>query len=597
MTDKKRLPRIQYTSRDFDSIKRDLNDHRKRYYSHISRDENEASFDDLMIDTVSYVGDILSFYVDYGVNESFLDTAIEYNNIIRHGKATGYKFSGVPSSVGEITLYCIVPANANGLGPDSTYLFKLKRNSQFGPVAFLLTEDVDFANPTNEVVVARVNESNGLPTAYAIRAKGKIISGKIVEEYIDIGDFKKFLKIELGGKNISEILSVVDADGNEYFEVDNLSQDVVYKAIANSNADKFSTPYYLRPIVVPRRFIVDREQSKTFLQFGYGSDVDTSNVDPIIDPSTVVLDVFGKDYISDVSFDPSNLLETDKFGIAPANTRLRIIYRVNTADNVNAGPGGVSEVVNPLVEFTNGNTLNVDVMRSIIDSLECLNEVSIVGDVSFPSIQELKMRIFGSYASQNRAVTTPDYKTYVYAMPKKFGAVKRVNVAQDTNSFKRNLNVYVVSENTDGTLVASNNTLKDNIKNWLNAGRMINDSIDILDAKIVNIGIDFIIAADLEAKKYEIRERALLTLRKKYLVHQDIGLPFSINDVFKTLHKVEGVVDVLKVKIFTKVGGDYSSITFNIDDFITNDGRYIEVPQNVILEIKRPLVDIRGSVK
>ena len=67
----KRAYPIKYTSRDFESIKRDLVEHAKRYYPDNYKDFSENSFGSLMLDTVSYVGDILSFYLDYAVNESF----------------------------------------------------------------------------------------------------------------------------------------------------------------------------------------------------------------------------------------------------------------------------------------------------------------------------------------------------------------------------------------------------------------------------------------------------------------------------------------------------------------------------------------------
>src|SRR3990167_6116951 len=196
MVSKRRfLPLIKYTSLDFESIKRDLNDFRARYYSNISRDNAEASFDDMMLDTVSYVGDILSFYLDYSVNESFLDTAVEFNNVLRHGRTFGYRFTGNPSSSGIETFYIIIPANNTGLGPDVNYIPILKKDSELISLSgngFMLNEDVVFSKPSNQIVVARVDEATGAPTAYAIKAFGKIISGRIVQEVIDVGDFEKF---------------------------------------------------------------------------------------------------------------------------------------------------------------------------------------------------------------------------------------------------------------------------------------------------------------------------------------------------------------------------------------------------------------------
>ena len=189
MGTKKLYPAINYTSRDFNSIKGDLVNYAKRYYPNTFRDFNEAGFGALMLDTVSYVGDILSYYVDYSANESFLDTAIEYDNVLKLGRQMGFRFTGNPSSSGIATFYIIVPSNISGLGPDSRYIPILKRgttlSSNVGSL-FILNEDVNFGDPKNEVVVATANENTGAPTNFAIKATGQIISGEIREENIEI---------------------------------------------------------------------------------------------------------------------------------------------------------------------------------------------------------------------------------------------------------------------------------------------------------------------------------------------------------------------------------------------------------------------------
>ena len=136
---------INFTSREYDSIRSELVKHAKRYYPDSFRDFSEASFGALMLDSVAYIGDQLSFYLDYQANESFLDTATEYNNIIKIARQMGYKFRGRPSSSGEATFYILVPANSLGLGPDSRYMPVLKKGSEFvstSGVPFILNEDL-----------------------------------------------------------------------------------------------------------------------------------------------------------------------------------------------------------------------------------------------------------------------------------------------------------------------------------------------------------------------------------------------------------------------------------------------------------------------
>ena len=599
MVIRKNLPAIKYTSRDFETIKEDLVNYARRYYPDTFKDFNEAGFGALMLDTVSYVGDVLSFYLDYSVNESFLDTAVEYNNILKLGKQMGYKFGGNPTSYGVATLYVIVPALASGLGPDPSYIPIIRRFSSFtaqNGAGFLLNENVNFADPENEVVVARVNEANGNPTHYAIKAYGQVISGRLVEEIVTVGEYQKFLKLELETPNISEIISVQDQEGNEYFEVDYLSQDVIYKSVANRGTNNDTVPSLLKPFVVPRRFTTERDDSFTTLQFGFGSERDTTS-DPIIDPSTVILNVHGKDYVSDPTFDPANMLGTDKLGVAPSNTKLRIVCRTNDIDNVNVSTDRLTQVNQATLIFDDEVSLDLALLADVRNSIEINNDEPISGDVTLPTSDELKIRMYDVFAAQNRAVTAQDYKSMAYSMPSEFGSIKRVNIVQDPDSFKRNLNMYVISEDEAGNLTTSNSSIKNNLKTWLNQGRMINDTVDILDAKIINVGIDFVITGDLETNRFLLLDLANQALRDLYNQKFDIGEPFFITDVYKTLQAVQGVVDVNSVKIVQKFGANYSSTYMDLDNRTSVDGKYIDVPKNVIMEIKFPAADIVGSIK
>ena len=193
MGSKKQYPLIDYTSRDFNSIKEDLVDYAKRYYPNSFKDFSESGFGPLMLDTTAYIGDILSFYLDYSVNESFLDTAIEYDNVIKLGRQMGYRFNPAASSVGEAIFYIIIPAVTVGTGPDTNYMPILKRGTEVSSIdnlGFILNEDVDFSDPNNELVIAEVNSTTGAVISYAIRARGQVVSGRINRESL-VG-FKSF---------------------------------------------------------------------------------------------------------------------------------------------------------------------------------------------------------------------------------------------------------------------------------------------------------------------------------------------------------------------------------------------------------------------
>jgi hypothetical protein len=598
MADKKRTP-VRYTSREFATIRQDLIEYAKRYYPESYRDFGEASFGSLMVDTVSYVGDILSFYLDYQVNESFLDSAAEYNNIIRLARQQGYKNKGVPTTSGILDFFILAPANVSGIGPDSDYFPILKRGTlcnSFGGGSFVLIENVNFGHPENQIVAGRVDPLTGVPTEYAIKATGKVLSGKFVEENFTVGNYERFRKLILSVPRMAEVISIYDSEGNQYYEVDHLSQDVIYKEVINRASDGATVPSLLRPYSVPRRFVVESVGNISFLQFGYGSDNEIGEASPV-DPSNTVLQFHAKDYISDEAFDPSKLIFSDKFGISPTNTTLTVSYRVNTATDVNAATNSITSVSSPLFSFNNVNTLLPDKLISVRNSLECNNSFPMVGDISAPSSEELRTRAIGYFSTQNRAVTREDYEAITYRMPNKFGKIKRCSIMQDRASFRRNLNIYVLSEGVDGKLIQSSATLKNNLSTWLNKNRMVNDTIDIKDAFIVNLGIEFEIIHDLDYNKYDILNECIRTLSQNFENPLMIGEPLYITDVYNYLNDVIGVIDVTKVKIFSKTGGSYSDVFFDAEDMKSADGRYVDAPKNVAFEIKYPSSDIKGAVK
>lgn len=598
---KKDIIPINYTSRDYESIRNDLITHVRRYYPNVYQDFNEASFGSIMIDTVAYVGDILSFYMDYNVNESFIETSIEENNILKLARQMGYRYRGVPASSGEVTLYIIVPNLISGVGPDLDYAPILKRGAIFSAggqgASFSLNEDVDFSLPSNETVVATTDSVTGVPTGWAIKTKGQIISGQIRRKTVDVGDFERFRKVLINDQDITEVISVTDSSGNRYFEVDYLTQDVIYNPIINKSSDSSQVPMILKPKKVPRRFVFEQLSNQYYLQFGYGSETSLTN-EIISDPNKVVLQVNGRDYITDESFDPTNLIETDKMGVSPTNTSLTIEYRKNSVNINNIGARALVNVSDASYAFANIGQLSPSKVSTVIGSLEFENENPVIGAVSTPTTEEIKYRAYGSFSSQNRAVTVEDYKSVVYSLPPKFGSVKRANIVQDKDSFKRNLNLYIVSEDENGNLTESTDTLKKNLKTYLSNYKMINDTIDIMDARIVNIGLHIDIVAEEQTNKYEVLQKAIDAIKFENLTSKyDISEPFRTSDIFKTLKNVDGILDVISISVKRKSGSLYSTFSYDIEGNTSPDGRLVLAQDNVIFEIKYPDSDIVGTVR
>jgi hypothetical protein len=463
--DQKKILPINYTATEYEGIRKELVQVAERFYPDTFRDFSEASFGAMMVDAVAYVGDQLSFYLDYNVNESFLDTAYQYNNVLRHGRALGYKYAGRASTFGKVAVFALVPASTTGIGPDTRYIPTLKRGSRFTSttgLAFTLVENIDFANPSNAVVVARTNTTTGAPTHFAIKAYGNVVSGRFGQQVIQVGSYERFLRLRLNAANISEIISVTDTEGHEYFEVNYLSQDMVFKELANTNFKNDNIPSILKPYLVSRKFVVERNRYNTYLQFGSGNSSE-SNV--VADPQSVAIELFGKDYVTDTTFDPTRLSKNENLGIVPANTSLTITYRTTNPRNSNVVAYGVNGVSSVSLDFANRQDLSETTISEIESSIEVSNEEAIVGDVSEPTTGEIKRRIFDVFPTQDRAVTKADYESVVYRMPSKYGSVKRCSVQKDPDSLKRNLNMYIISEDPDKKLIKSNITIKKQLKN------------------------------------------------------------------------------------------------------------------------------------
>jgi hypothetical protein len=591
----KTRPPISYTSRDFESIKKELVNYVKVYYPETYKDFNDSSFGAMMIDMVAYTGDVLSYYLDYQMNETFLETSIQENNVLKIAKQMGYKLPGYPSSTGICSFYVAVPAQSNGFQPNLELVPILKEGTLLtsdSGATFILAEDVDFNKTTSEIKVGDVN-TNGTPTNYIYKAYGKVISGEIKTKTFNVGDYVKYYSLEMGDSNISEIVSIADSDGNEYYEVDYLAQDTVYKAVKNFGSDSATVPFVLKQFQTYRRFTTEFDiNGNCKIQFGGGSEADFVESN-FIDPTSVVLNFYGKNYDSDLTFDPNQIVKSEKLGISPANTTLTIKYRSNPSSNSNVPAGSITSVSTPIVEFKS-NTYSTAQGLSLISTFEVENEDVIVGFVDVPTIDEVRLRALGATSSQNRAVTKQDYINLIYRMPGKYGAVKRVNVLQDPVSIKKDINIYIVSSNQNNELTISTEALKRNIKSWISNYKMINDVVDILDATIINIGIEFEIVVELNKDVNSVLAECLSVLKEKYTKKFEIGEPLYLTDIFKLLNNVKHVVDTRNVMITEKYGAGYSNAQFSAKENLSKDGRYLSIPQTHIFEIKDLDLDIRG---
>lgn len=591
-------PLIKYTSRDFDSIKSDLIEHAKRYYPNSYNDFSDSSFGGLVMDSVAYVGDILSFYLDFQTNESFLETSLDLNNIRRIASQMGYNYYGNPSSYGIATFYVLVPAASTGLGPNTRFIPIIKTGTKVktDSATFMLTEDVDFNDPSVEIVAARFDENTGKPTRYALRSFGQVKSGVEYYKEIEVGEQIKFLRVRVSTPAVNEIISVYDSEGHEYFQVDNLSQEVVYKEQSNPNVTNDGVRSILKPFIASRRFVVEQDQTGTYLQFGYGSETQIDKFG-ITDPSQVVLKMSGKNYVTDTSFDPNVFLGTDKFGIAPENTTLKVIFGSNDSRDVNVPINGLINITNLKMEFPNDTTSPDISSQTIVRiSAEVTNDEIITVERAIPTPDEIKYRAYATFAAQNRVVTKNDYEAYIYQMPRKFGKVSRVNVVNDPSGINKRLAMYVISKDQNNYFVPTNDTIKRNLKVWLNKNKMMSDQIDVFDARIINVGFNYKYNIESGYSKTQVQADVATAVRQLFAEKLYIGEPIYVTKIYQTINRVQGVVDTLKVTPLIKQSSNYSNLGLEIDEILSKDGTFLKCPKNCVFEIKFPNQDLKGTI-
>jgi hypothetical protein len=588
MTDIKK----NYTTRDFSNIRPELEQIVKRYYPNAYKDFSASSFNSAILSLLAYLGDKNNFYIDYYNNEANLFTANNRESIYKHAYSRGYVPNIGNTAVGTCSFYVKIPADGSVVGPDTDYIPALKAGSVFAADAqtFLLVEDVFFSD--GEVRVGDVDSTTGSPTNFIIKKTGTVISGDFAEESFAVGTFESFLKVRLQEQNVSEIISVMDAEGNEYFEVKNLSQNVIY---VPSSPEGTGTENSLKMVAVPRRFVFGRDANGAFLVFGSGSD--SVDWEAATETPQVFFDMTGKTYTSNQLFEPAVLVAHDKFGVAPEDTTLTIVYRRSSTSDVKIGVSGIKTVVSTEFQFQNEASLSAGSVAEIVASLEVQNEEPIVGYYVYESNQELKQRVIDFSSTQGRIVNLNDYKAFTYNMPRKSGSVKRCNAVQVETGTGPEIHLFVLSEDEERKLTQANSEVKKNLATWISGNKLVSDVVKIFDAYIVNLGVEFEFIAAQGRMKQKIKSDAIDAARLYYYNTLDIGEPFSISALFKVLHAVPGVLDVTRVHVFQKIGGDYSDVPYNLQAHRGQDGLQYNALQNVIFEVKYPLLDVTGEVR
>lgn len=598
-----------YLGKDFDSLRDNLASYAKNYYADQIKDVSENSVAGMFIDMAAYTGDVLSYYLDYQFNELNLETATNVNNVEKLIRRTGVKIGGASPAIVNVNFYAVIPAAVtNGeYTPNKQYLPTIQNGTQVlsnTGIVFELADDLNFGktDETGKLVHSYkvyTTDGTGNPTKFVMKAVGFCSSGRIaVESFIIDGQFIPFRSVTLENQNVNEIISVFDLDGNEYYEVDTLTHDVVYKAIPNTSVDSNIVQDALTIVPAPRRFIktASRLTGKTTLTFGSG-DANTLDNDILPDPSEIALPLYGgKKTFGKTIIDPNSLLKTRSLGITPVNTTLRIAYRYGGGLNNNVGANTINSITKLNYVFPPSTPSSI--ASAIRATFEVDNTETAVGGEDALSLEELRAYAINYGNAQNRIVTKQDAMARVYTMPSNLGRVFRVGFRPNPVNVLATL-MYVVSRNTAGQLVLSSDTLKINLSKYLNEFRLISDAIDIVDASITNLKLNYTVVLLPTAVKNTTLQIINQSLKSYFDIKNfQIDQPILLSDINNIILNTDGVMSLSNITL-TGANGNidgviYSDVIFNVDQ--NNINGMIVPPPGGIFEIRYPNFDIVGNV-
>jgi hypothetical protein len=605
---------IKYINRDFESFRSRLIEFSQTYFPATYNDFSSTSPGMMFMEQSSYVGDVLSFYLDNQFQETFIQYAQQTNNVFELAYMFGYrpKTTGVAQT--SVDFYQQLPSINDGTGnyvPDYSYAITINENtiitSQNGS-SFIIQDKIDFSvssslDPT-EVSVYQI--SGNTPQYFLLKKSRNAISSTINTTSFSFGAPQQFATINIQANNIVKILDITDSDGNIWYEVDHLGQEMVFDSVKNTNINDPNkiddTPFLLKLKKVARRFATRfTSLSNLQIQFGAGSPSDTTEeITP--NPNNVGIGLpFKKDKLT-TAFSPLNFLYTGTYGISPANTTLTVRYLTGGGVNSNITANSLTNLNTGNTKFNNFN-LNSTTSNYIFASLSTTNPIAATGGRGGDTLEEIRQNTLALVASQKRSVTADDYLVRALSMPSEYGAVSKAYIEQpkltdNQVSTIETLSLYVLSLNSSGQLDYANTTLKNNLRTYLSQYRMIGDNIEIRDAYIINIGVNFEIIVLPEYNNNEVLLSCISSLQSYFLLDKwQLNQPIMMRDLYILLDKIKGVQTVKNVSIVNKAGTStgYSQYAYDIEGATQNQIIYPSLDPS-IFELKYPNQDIKGKV-
>jgi hypothetical protein len=640
---------INYLNKDFGDFKSNLIEFAKQYFPDTYNDFNEASPGMMFIEMAAYVGDVLSYYIDAQFRETLLAYAEEKSNVYNIAQSFGYKPKTTSPSEVVLDVFQTVPA-LNGK-PDYRYALTIdggtEINASSNGTPFRTLEDVNFkfSSSYDSRDTTIFETDGGEPTKFLLKKKVKARSGEITTEFFDFGSAEKYSQIRLNNADVIEIISCTDSDGNKWYEVDSLARDTVFEDMENNSAndpssvgDREKVAYILKLKRVSRRFTTYiNENDETILRFGAGIS-DNPDEEIIPNPTNVGSNLPGSPSYLTTAFDPSNFLKTSTFGMAPANTTLTIEYSYGGGIDDNVNVGDVNQL-GPISFTINENGLSTALVQDSKDSVSFTNPNPATGGSSGETVRETRENALSYFQSQQRAVTKDDYIVRAYSLPPKYGTVAKIHMSQDEQLSKVGMletlerevtdsdvgkslkdlqvnnipnplamNMYTLGFNSNKKLSPLTQTTKQNLKTYLSQYRLVTDAINIKDAYIINIGINFAILTKVGFNKQEVLLRCISTVQNFFDIDRwQIGQPIVLADLVYEISLVDGVATVvnptennsknLPIVIENKyqLAQGYSGNFFDIDSSLRGGILYPALDPS-IFEVKFPNTDIKGKV-
>ena len=602
---------IKYINRDFNNLRSSLINFSKTYFPTTYNDFSPSSPGMMFMEMSSYVGDVLSFYQDNQFQETFLQYAREANNLFDLAYMMGYKpkVTGVAETL--IDFYQQIPAI--GDEPDYNYTLLIGENSQItstsnSNIKFLVEDPIDFSvsSSTDPTTISIYEQSGGAVQKFLLKKSRRAISATINSISFSFTTPQEFTTRTITANNLIGVLDIVDSDGNIWYEVDHLGQEMVFDSITNTNTNdpNFSsdnTPYLLKNKRVQRRF-TSRIISENNLQLQFGSGT-TNDADEEVtpNPNNVGLGLpFEKNKLT-AAYSPQNFIFTNTYGIAPSNTTLTVRYLTGGGATSNVNAGQLTILNNSVTTFQNTG-LASNTANDIFNSLSVVNPSAATGGSDGDSTEEIRQNSMSQFNSQLRNVTSNDYLVRALSMPPKYGVISKAYIEKtklknvQSGEIPSTLDLYILSQNVNGNLSNAASSLKQNLQSYLSVYRMIGDSINIKNAFYINIAVNFEITVRPNFNSNDVLRKCLIELQSYFNINNwQINEPIQKKEIFLLLDKIQGVQTVKNVNFSNKVGGNYSQYAYDLEGATLNDVIYPSIDP-MIFEVKFPNTDIKGKV-